>query len=487
MKKRLFFVLFALIVLPLALCLSADEYHISPSGSDTNLGTKESPWRTIQFAVDSVAPGDTVYIHAGTYTESITFSISGTPGAPINFTGLQNENVIIKGDIEIQRGTAYIAISNLTLEDFPIWGITVTGDNHHITLSELNIVGGECGIHFTYGDSGQPPVEGPVSDITLENSIIKNPLYTAVDCTPGPCNQMIFRNLEITGAGIAGESFWGADGIAIERGSTILVEGCYVYGNGGDGIDLNSRDFNGNVQGIIVRRNEVACNRRNGIKLWAGGKMENNVLWGQGDTPVAIGAYPGTYEVINNTIAYNMWNADYSGRNYSFVAAYPEDGAPAKIKLSLFNNIFAFNTGPNIGSPTGIYLGEGVTLVKEGHNLFWSREDGEIQAEFVAGDTWFSRNEISNGAWAAASGQGEGDIVADPLFIAKWPDVDLHLQENSSAIDSGTSENAPSVDCECMKRPAGNGYDIGAYEFGSTPDPECLQSQKKKKGGIIRK
>jgi hypothetical protein len=298
---------------------------------------------------------------------------------------------------------------------------------------------------------------------------------------------MTFRNLEVTGAGIAGESFWGADGIAVERGSTILVEGCYVYGNGGDGIDLNSRDFNGNVPGIIVRRNEVACNRSNGIKLWAGGKMENNVLWGQGNTPVAIGAYPGTYEVINNTIAYNMWSANYSVRSYSFVAAYPEDGAPAKIKLSLLNNIFAFNTGPNIGSPTGIYLGEGVTLVKEGHNLFWSREDGEIQAEFVAGDAWFSRNEISDGTWAAASGQGEGDIIADPLFVADWPDVDLHVQGGSQTIDSGTSENAPSVDCECRKRPAGDGYDIGAYEFGSTADAECLQSQQKKKKAIIRK
>ncbi len=419
MKKRIFFILCEFIfLLLLSLWIFADEYHVSPSGSDTNLGSKESPWRTIQYAADSVSPGDMVYIHAGTYTESITFSISGTSGAPINFSGVQNENVIIKGDIAIQRGTAYISISNLMLKDFPIWGITVTGDNHHITLSELNIIGGECGVHFTYGASSQPPVEGPVSDITLENSIIKDSLYTAIDCTPGPCNQMIFRNLEITGAGIAGQSFWGSDGIAVERGRNILVEGCYVHRNGGDGIDLNSRDYNGNVPGIIVRRNKVARNRSNGIKLWAGGKMENNVLCGQGNTPVVIGAYPGTYEVINNTIAYNMWDADYSVRNYSFVAAYPEDVTSAKIELTLLNNIFAFNTGPSIGTPTGIYLGKGVTLVKEGYNLFWSREDGEIQAEFVAGDVWFSRNEISNGNWAGASEQGEGDTVGDPLFKA---------------------------------------------------------------------
>jgi len=57
----------------------------------------------------------------------------------------------------------------------------------------------------------------------------------------------------------------------------------------------------------------------------------------------------------------------------------------------------------------------------------------------------------------------------------------------SPAIDAGTSQNAPSVDNECMVRPAGNGYDIGAYEYGSSPDPACVSSQKKKKRIIIRK
>lgn len=182
-----------------------------------------------------------------------------------------------------------------------------------------------------------------------------------------------------------------------------------------------------------------------------------------------------------------MWNANYSERSYSFVAAYPEEGTSPSIRLTLINNIFAFNTGPNVGSPTGIYLGEGVNLINERYNLFWSRVDGEIQAEFLGNGRWFTREEITNGTWAGASGQGKGDIAADPIFVSGWPNANLHLQKSSPAIDAGTSEKAPSVDCECMKRSAGNGYDIGAYEYGSSPDPACESSQKKKKKIIIRK
>ncbi len=41
-------------------------YHVSPSGNDTTAGGKDSPWRSIQYAADSVSPGDRVQIHDGT-------------------------------------------------------------------------------------------------------------------------------------------------------------------------------------------------------------------------------------------------------------------------------------------------------------------------------------------------------------------------------------------------------------------------------------
>lgn len=241
------------------------------------------------------------------------------------------------------------------------------------------------------------------------------------------------------------------------------MEDCYIHDNGGDGIDLNSRDREGNVPSIIVRRNRVVRNHLNGIKLWAGGRMENNVVWGQGNSAVWVGAFASTLVVINNTIAYNMWDPSYSERNWAFVAGYPEFDSPPPVTLTLVNNIFAFNADPT-GEPTGIYLGAGVNLVRESHNLYWSREDGEITAELATerDDPDFTRAEIADGTWTASTGGGQGNITSEPLFVSGWPEVDLHLQGGSPAVNAGSAEEAPADHIEGHTRDTTP--DIGAYE-----------------------
>lgn len=59
--------------------------------------------------------------------------------------------------------------------------------------------------------------------------------------------------------------------------------------------------------------------------------------------------------------------------------------------------------------------------------------------------------------------------VTDPVqhFIA--PPFDVHLLENSTAIDAGNSEQAPAIDADRIPRPQGKGIDVGAYEW-HTPD-----------------
>jgi hypothetical protein len=230
---------------------------------------------------------------------------------------------------------------------------------------------------------------------------------------------MVIRRVEIYGTGLTGESFYGSDGLEFARGYPVLVEDCYIHDNGGDGIDLNSRDRGGNASGVIVRRNRVVRNHLNGIKLWAGGRMENNVIWGQGNSAVWVGTFTSTLEIVNNTIAYNMWDPAYSERNWALVAGYPEELAGPPVTLTLVNNLFAFNADPSDGGPTGIYLGPGVALVREEHNLYYSRAESEITAEFVTGrDGDFTRAEITDGTWAALTGQGQHDVTDDPRFIS---------------------------------------------------------------------
>jgi hypothetical protein len=54
------------------------------------------------------------------------------------------------------------------------------------------------------------------------------------------------------------------------------------------------------------------------------------------------------------------------------------------------------------------------------------------------------------------------NISADPRFVS-YP-TDLHLSSNSPCIDRGSAEGAPSTDGDGNPRPAGAGFDIGAFE-----------------------
>ena len=445
-------------------------HYAAPGGSDDGSGTEAQPWATIQHAADSAQPGDVVCFRNGTYAaDEVHLSRSGTADALITFIAYPGEVPILDGGgstgelLILDAGASYLRISGFTLRDFTIWGIELSGENRYVYLDHLDIGGGEASVHFTYGETEGPPEEGPVEYITLEDSLIHGSRYSAVDCTPGPCNYMVVRRVEIYNTGLEGEAFYGSDGLEFARGYPVLVEDCYIHDNGGDGIDLNSRDRAGNASGVVVRRNRVVRNHLNGIKLWAGGRMENNVVWGQGNSAVWVGTFPSTVEVINNTIAYNMWDSAYSERNWAFVAGYPEEMDSPPVMLTLVNNIFAFNADPTEGGPTGIYLGPGVTLVREEHNLYYSRPDGEITAEFVSGrDADFTRAEIVDTTWANLSGQGQNDLVNDPLFESSWAEVDLHLQVGSPAENAGSAEGFPVDDAE------GNPRDIqpnlGAYE-----------------------
>ncbi|MBN1401020.1 MAG: right-handed parallel beta-helix repeat-containing protein [Anaerolineae bacterium] len=446
-------------------------HYVSPAGDDGHPGTLAQPWATFQHAADMAAPGDTVCFRGGAYeTEAVYLAHSGTQEAAITFAAYPGEQPLLDGAgqaaelLTLGRGVSSVRISGFGLQGFATWGLFLTGDNRHVHLDHLVISGGEAALRMTYGETEGPPDEGPVEQITLEDSVVQGSLYSALDCTPGPCNEIVIRRVEVHSTGAPGEGFYGSDGIEFARGYPVLVEDCYVHDNGGDGIDLNSRDRAGNALGVILRRNRVVRNRLNGIKLWAGGRMENNLVWGQGNCAVWVGTYSSTLEIVNNTVAYNMWDPATAERNWALVVGYPEELARPPVNLTLANNILAFNATPLDGGPTGVYLGPGVTLAREEHNLYFSRADAEITAEFVSGrDSDFTRAEFANGAWAAASGQGTGDLALDPEFVAGYPGADLHLREGSPAIDAGSLQGAPTHDLEGRAR---DGLpDLGAYEW----------------------
>ncbi|MDF2925069.1 MAG: carbohydrate-binding cenc domain protein [Paenibacillaceae bacterium] len=74
-----------------------NTYYVAVDGEDSNPGTLEQPWRTIQKAGAMLEPGDTAVIRGGTYRESVKPARSGTAGQPITFRAMDDEQVIISG------------------------------------------------------------------------------------------------------------------------------------------------------------------------------------------------------------------------------------------------------------------------------------------------------------------------------------------------------------------------------------------------------
>lgn len=86
-----------LLIVIVAAPACAKEFHVSPSGSDSSPGAKAKPFRTIQKAADVMAAGDTCYIRAGTYRQTVCPKRSGRKGKPIRFVAAERHKVVLDG------------------------------------------------------------------------------------------------------------------------------------------------------------------------------------------------------------------------------------------------------------------------------------------------------------------------------------------------------------------------------------------------------
>ncbi len=437
-------------ITPVAASMNCSHY-VALDGDDANPGTLENPWRTLQYAADTAQPGDEVCVGTGTYSpedEELIFLSAGTADQPITLTTYNGE-VIIQGSVFFEPGSAYWQFHGFTMNDFVYWGISVAGADH-IVLSGLVISGGEAGINFSVTRTGD---ERPVDHITVMDSIIHDAEYTVVDCTPGPCNNMTFQRLEIYGAGGASASY-GSDGLAVECGQNILVEDCIIHHNSGDGLDLNSRDkMQGDETGeIIVRRNRVEQNALNGIKLWGGGTIVNNLAWNNGDTNLVI-EEGSDYTIINNTFA--------SVASHTYLAAAGYDEWSGTTNIIMVNNIF-YNDNPAMTGSI-LYISPRVNLNAD-YNLYYNpyREEDMI----CHADECFNAEQINDGTFFSATGYGEHSIYGDPLFVDAAVG-DFHLSSTSPALNAGNDTDVPKHDIETNPRPIGSAPDLGAYEADS--------------------
>src|SRR5918996_1893746 len=120
-------------------------YYVATWGSDENPGSLDTPWRTVQRALDSLNPGEKVLVRGGTYRETMLMSRSGSAEAPITVAAYPGEHVVLRPDA--LSGGAYViqlySAAYVRLNGFVLDGSTGTSaanvyvarSSHHVEIS----------------------------------------------------------------------------------------------------------------------------------------------------------------------------------------------------------------------------------------------------------------------------------------------------------------------------------------------------------------
>jgi parallel beta-helix repeat protein len=219
---------------------ATNTYYVSLTGSDTNSGLLNAPFRTFAKAASVLQAGDTLQVMAGTYTEPLTLSNSGAASAPISVVGnnaILNMQGINPNGITVSG--SYIRVSNFEVTAATDFGILVTGKyvtvENNVLHDDVTRNGvGTCGISTSWGSALKVKLGG-------ENTTIRN--------------NTVYNNC--------------GEGIAVTRGITTLVEGNRVWDNFGVNIYVDNSPF------VTVQNNTSYCtgthlrdgNRATGIAL----------------------------------------------------------------------------------------------------------------------------------------------------------------------------------------------------------------------------
>src|SRR5699024_251349 len=99
------------------------------NGSDGNPGTADAPFRTVEKGLDSVRPGQTLYLRGGTYVEDVQASPAGMSSARIVVSAYPGERPVIKGLVSINN-PRYV-----TFNGFNVTWNTGSYDEHMLKIT----------------------------------------------------------------------------------------------------------------------------------------------------------------------------------------------------------------------------------------------------------------------------------------------------------------------------------------------------------------
>ena len=420
------------IILMLAQSLTGQTgatYYVSKHGKDSNPGTYDSPWQTIQHAADSVTAGATVYVLGGTYDESVNFPASGTSSAPIIFQSYPGQTAIIDGTNvkccssnppasgNLTQGlinivnVSYVTISGFEIRNFTTAnkndvpaGVWITGAgtgvqilNNQVynitTTSEKN--GNAFGISV-YGTSQTPITQlilsgNEVYDLRTGNSesvnVDGNVTYFQI------INNLIHDNDNI---GIAAIGYEGVGPVGYDEAMYGEISGNTVYNisgitNPGEGYEYDADGLYCDGCAYVTIERNVIIQADLGIETTSENQVcqSNGTEWsGPNNTgTAATGKSPcyGRYATVRNNIFYN---SNACGNSIGGYAAASKAGGHSNGGGSSYHDVFVNNTLYNNATQPGTQSEGGAT--------------GEFQIQYQVGDAqdnFYENNVVYAGSY----------------------------------------------------------------------------------------
>jgi parallel beta-helix repeat protein len=400
----------------------------SPNCSNSGTGAQGAPFCTISAAVAKVAPGQTVQVAGGTYSEKVTIAKSGTSSAPIVVTAAPGASVTVTGAANgfVISGRSWVTVKGFTVVNTSDYGITVSSSSS-ITISNDDV--SHAGVQ--------------ASGLTRAGIRLNNSTDSLI--TGNKSHDNSYAGIMVTGG--SGNEVRGNETFGNARGFERAAPGIRIYASTGNVVDDN-----------ITHDNEDS-----GIESYSGANdtlIYNNVSYNNGDHGIDDLHTTGQ-RIIGNTVYKNVT----AGINLEGNST----GGTIENNISVDNGIKSPRTHSDIRVENGSTAGTTVD-----YNVVYLTTPDTLLI-------WNSVSYSSLAAYRAASGQMSHGVNADP----KWWNIgarDFHLVAGSPAIDyaDSSASGQSALDAEGNSRvddPAtpntGAGPrsydDAGAYEFQPSP------------------
>ncbi len=412
-----------------------------------------------------VQPGNKICIKAGNYNHITLFNFQGTASQPLTFINCGGR--VICGGVGSYGG--------IVMKNCRYFRLTGTGDpgyNYGINIGEGSPVL-STGVSLSQWTS-----DFEVDHIEVTNVQAGFFLTFVPDCDPTSWStyftiqNVSFHDNYIHDTDSEG-MYLGNSPVTYDitcNGVTQTVQPQHInnmkiYNNllertGWDGIQCSNTPIGLEVFNNVIRNfgTKNLSSQQAGIIVGGGtnGKVYNNLIdGGTGNAIQVLGV--GTEKIYNNIIINTGYDGTANGQDGIIIDDRPNPNSYAPLQLQINNNtiisprkagIVLYNDYGTVGQ-NNVFMNNIIVAPGSGKYIYITPSISSQQTTNLLKPT-----------------------VAEALFVN--PSIkDFHLQAGSPAVNTGTNTSTYGVvtDYDGNARPTGSAYDIGAYEYTTTPPP----------------